>query len=157
MAEANINRLDHAYSRLEAYPQRDTSLDYRFRNWILAADDDSLNRINAYTLAADWNLDSHAVLIWLLYASQVGLFDLHWEAHCTHCNGITNIVQRLGTIGHDSSCKMCQVEVPVHSDENVEVTFTVNPSIRVTFPSLGVSIPGDAVPIGQWDATQPLP
>jgi hypothetical protein len=48
------------------------------------------------------------------------------------------------------------MEFAVHSDENVEVTFTVNPSIRVTFPSLGVSIPGDAVPIGQWDATEPI-
>ncbi len=156
MAEVNINRLDHAFERLQAYPQRDSALDNRFRDLILNADDDTLNRINAYALAAFWNTDAHSLLVWLLYSSQVGLFDLHWETHCTHCNGSSNITVRLGTIGHDSSCKMCQVDFPVHSDENVEVTFTVNRSIRATSPSLESGLPDGAIAIGQWDATRPI-
>src|SRR3954462_56050 len=135
MTIANATRLDQAFERLQAYPQRNASLDYRFRDWIETADDDALNRINAHTLATLWSVDVHAVLSWLIYASQVGLFDLNWEAHCDHCDGTATTTSRLGTLGHDSSCKMCQVDFNVHSDENVEVTFSISPAIRPTQPS----------------------
>src|SRR6476620_9720621 len=132
MTVANASRLDQAFDRVQAYPQRDFALDERFREWIQNADDDSLNRINAHTLAAEWNVSTNKVLVWLLYASQVGLFDLNWEAHCSHCDGVAILTNRVGALGHGSTCKMCQVDFGIHSDENVEVTFTVNPAIRST-------------------------
>src|SRR5450432_4810162 len=116
MSDINTNRLDYAFNRLQGYPQRDAALDSRFRDWIVSADDDMLNRINAHVLAESWNTDVRSLLAWLIYASQVGLFDLYWETHCTHCNGVSMASGRLGTIGHDSRCKMCQVSFPVNSD-----------------------------------------
>src|SRR5258706_6319110 len=156
MTAANATRLDQVFDRLQAYPQRDILLDDSFREWIVSADDDALNRINAHTLATLWNVEVHPVLVWLIYASQVGLFDLNWEAHCTHCDGLSNITGRLGTIGHESSCKMCQVDFAIHSDENVEVTFSINPAIRPTQPSLLVSMPEGVVQLGKWDTSQPI-
>src|SRR5258708_40314049 len=108
MSEVNSSRIDQAFNRLQAYPLRDASLDTRFRDWIVSAGDDNLHRINAYTLGTSWNLDPDKILGWLIYASQVGLFDLNWETHCTHCGGSSNSSTRLGALGHDSSCKMCQ-------------------------------------------------
>src|SRR5260221_10545785 len=157
MSAPNSNRIDTAFSRLEAYPLRDASLDRRFRDWIVSADDDTLNRINARALGTSWKLDPHKLLVWLTYASQVGLFDLNWETHCTHCGGSSGSSPRLGSLGHDSSCKMCQVDFEVHSDENVEVTFTSNPSIRATAPSVQVGLPAGVVPLGQWSTPQPIP
>ena len=156
MSEINAKRLDQAFDRLQAYPLRDSTLDQRFREWMLTTDDDSLLRINAYNLAAGWNVAEGAVLLWLIYASQVGIFDLHWEAHCSHCNAPTIITDHLGAIGHEAECKMCQVTGSVHSDENVEVRFTINPSIRAIQPSLQATMPPGAVAVGQWDTAQPI-
>ena len=151
MSEVNTNRLDQAFARLQAYPLRDSTLDRRFQEWICSADDDSLNRINAYALATAWNVNVQSVLLWLIYASQVGLFDLHWVTHCIHCNGTSHVTGRMGTVEHKSYCKMCQLGYSVHSDENIEVAFTVNPSIRPTQLSLQASLPPGVIAIGQWD------
>src|SRR5258708_22978523 len=107
MSEVNSSRIDQAFSRLQAFTLRDSSLDSRFRDWVVSAGDDNLNRINAYTLGAAWNLDPHKVLVWLTYASQVGLFDLNWETHCIHCGGASNSSTRLRALEHDSSCNIC--------------------------------------------------
>src|SRR5258708_11550068 len=109
MSAPNSNRIDTAFSRLEAYPLRDASLDRRFRDWIVSADDDTLNRINAYALGASWKLDPHKLFVWLTYASQVGLFDLNWETHCTHCCRSSRSSPQLGNLGDDSTCNMCHV------------------------------------------------
>ena len=156
MFEVNTNRLDQAFARIQAYPSRDASLDQRFRELILSAEDERLNRLNAYTLAAAWGVSEPPILLWLIYASRVGLFDLHWVTHCGHCNGTTGMAARMGEVGHETYCKMCESGTPIHSDENIEVAFTVNPAIRPTQESLKANMAPGAVPIGQWDGKQPI-
>src|SRR5262249_28216702 len=117
MADTNLSRLDQGFHRLQAYPQRNPSLDFRFRELIQTGDDSALSHINAYHLAENWNVDPRSVLVWLLYSSQAGLFDLNWVTRCIHCTGVSNVSGRLGLIGHQDSCMSCQQSFDVHSDQ----------------------------------------
>ncbi len=156
MADTNLSRLDQGYHRLQAYPQRDTSLDSRFRELIQGGDDSALSHINAYHLAAAWNVESQPVLVWLLYSSQAGLFDLNWVTRCPDCTGVSNVSGRLGLLGHESSCMSCQATFGVHSDQTVEVTFTVSRSIRATQTPIRALVPDYVEILGECDATQPI-
>src|SRR5258708_39339262 len=95
MADTNLSRLDQGYHRLQAYPQRDTSLDSRFRELIQGGDDSALSHINSYHLAAAWNVESHSVLVWLLYSRHAGLFDLKSVSRCPQCTGVSYARWRL--------------------------------------------------------------
>lgn len=155
-SEINHGRLEQAFERLQTYVQRDSSLDAHFRALITAEDSNALIRMNAFQLAEKWGVRPRAVLAWMLFASQVGLLDLNWETFCPHCTGMSKTTQRLGTIGHDSECKMCQVSFSIHSDENTEVTFTVNRGIRpvqLTFESF---LTYNELFLGSLDATKPI-
>jgi class 3 adenylate cyclase len=158
MADMNINlaRLDQAFDRLQAFPQRGIPWDARFRNLILTGTDDALNRINARVLSDEWGAPARGLLTWLIYASHVGLFDLNWESHCPHCTGLTHMDGHLGGIEHESHCNLCQVDFSTHADHNVEVTFSVSPSVRATQPTLAAFLPRSASALGVFDAAQPI-
>lgn len=152
----NTVRLDQAFERLNTYTEREAALDSRFRELILKGEDEQLYRINPYRLGAQWKMDAHAILLWLLYSSQVGLFDLNWESHCPHCSDVNNISARLGSIGHEGNCKMCQVDYTLHSDENIEVTFTINRAIRAVRPNIKNFLSYNEYFLGTFDATNPF-
>jgi adenylate cyclase len=156
MSTVDTTRLDQAFERLRVYDQRDTGLDSHFRELILHGKDESLNRINAYRLASSWNVTPHSVLLWLLYATQVGLFDLNWETQCPHCTGTSKVVKRLGAIGHDGECKMCQTNFAIHSDENIEVTFSITRTIRTALPNLTNYLTYNEAFLGTFDGKQPV-
>lgn len=129
-ASANQARLDEMFQRLGDYARRNPSLDRLFRTLIEAGSNTDVQRINAYRLAHKWSVAPRDVLSWMLYASDAGLFDLHWESHCPHCNGLLDTMERLGDIPNGTVCIACQVNVDNHFDQNVVVTFSVTPAIR---------------------------
>src|SRR5258708_18300306 len=105
-------------------------------------------------MVAPWNDDARSVLVWVIYCSQAGLFDLKWETRCAHCTGVSNVSNRLGLLGHESSCMSCQSTFDIHSDQTVEVTFTVNRAIRATQTPIRALIPDYVEILGECDATQ---
>lgn len=141
MSVIHFDRLEQGFATLSTYRDRETALDAKFREFILSASDDQLNRINPRQLGRLWAADERAILNWLIYASWVGIFNLNWESHCPHCTGLNSIQSRMGALEENVYCRVCDYDFSLHFDEHVEVTFDINPGIRATSPSPQVYMP----------------
>ncbi|MDH5681994.1 MAG: DUF5939 domain-containing protein, partial [Spirochaetota bacterium] len=108
----------------------DVELLERFRYYVMGEEDEELFRINAYQLADHLGVDRRDLLVLLLQSTQVGLFDLNWDVHCPHCDGVTERNKKLFDMRTLSYCSMCEMNFNVAFDESVEVTFTINKNIK---------------------------
>lgn len=88
-------------------------------------------RINPYTILQKIpSIDLHTFVAEFLYGVHIGLFDLHWNVHCAHCNMITNEQDELAALEGVSYCKMCAMEFEADFVKRVEVTFSLNKAIE---------------------------
>jgi class 3 adenylate cyclase len=87
-------------------------------------------RINPYALADDCRLPPSVIISELLYGVKTGLFDLHWDIHCPHCNMITNEFNDLADASELSFCEMCESDFEVDFLDRIEVTFSLNKQIE---------------------------
>lgn len=157
MATVHQERLEQAFLNLQNFPERKSNLDTLFRDLIQNGTDELLARVHAYPLAHQWGLDPQQVTTWLLYASHIGLFDLNWESHCPRCKGLDTVSAHVGSIRQDLSCRSCQHAFHVHFDEDIEVTFSLNGTIRALKPQYSVYIPPGAIVLGKYTTAQPIP
>lgn len=102
----------------------------RLREYFENADDLSIQRMRPYALADNWKLSRRAVLETFLYATREGILDMYWDLLCPECRGVVEDLKRLGDLGGHSHCNTCQINFDVHFDQNVEVIFRPNSSIR---------------------------
>jgi hypothetical protein len=65
-----------------------------------------------------------------------GKFNLAWEFHCTHCNGIPGFSHRFGELKSENYCAACDLGFRNTLDKNIEVTFTAHPSFRAIPPQV---------------------
>lgn len=86
-------------------------------------------RINAALLAEQLDTEPDQVLDILLCGVLHGVFNLNWDFHCPHCNGLSTFDSHLGDMSSESYCPVCQVDFRNQLDNNIEVTFTVAPEI----------------------------
>lgn len=123
------------------------------QDWINHATADQLFRINVAELSARVQVPVSDLRDIFLYAVADGLFNLSWEFHCPHCHAIPDFHHTFQESKGHGYCPLCNVEFRNTLDRNVEVTFTVHPSI--------VSIPAEFVEarkmemmtlarVGQW-------
>jgi class 3 adenylate cyclase len=99
---------------------------------IFAGADHQLSRINALAFAASERLDEESVIATFLHAARIGLFDLSWNVLCPGCGGVLDANATLKTVQSEAySCSLCAADYEPTLDEMVEVTFTVNPRVRV--------------------------
>lgn len=101
-----------------------------FRSWLSTASDRDLLRLNPFVLAGEWGQSSHLVLDLLVVASRVGLLDFSWNMVCPSCGEIQNDDRSLNGVTGRFHCVVCQADTEVSLDDNVEVSFTVNPAVR---------------------------
>ena len=94
------------------------------------ADDLSIQRMRPYALADGWKLPRRTVLETFLRATREGILDMYWDLLCPECRGVAEDHKRLGEIHAHSHCNTCQINFDVNFDQNVEVIFRPNPSIR---------------------------
>jgi class 3 adenylate cyclase len=93
--------------------------------------DRELCRVNSIDFAAKRGLDEEETIAAFLHASQLGLFELALNVLCPSCGGVLDTADTLKSINRDEySCALCAVSYEPMLDETVEVTFTVNPSVR---------------------------
>lgn len=88
-----------------------------------------LFRLNPLTLAAQLKLDEALVTDAFLAGVLEGWFDLRWDYHCPHCQGIPHFASHLGEAKASDYCMMCDVNFRNELDRNVEVTFTAAPKL----------------------------
>jgi class 3 adenylate cyclase len=93
--------------------------------------DAELNRINALDFSKKTGLDEERVIAGFLHASRLGLFDLTWNVLCPGCGGVLDAHGTLKSLRSDDyHCGLCACGYEVSVDEQVEVAFTVSPTVR---------------------------
>lgn len=108
----------------------DTGSMQRLRAFILEGDDFDLYRIQVRPLARRWNMDEFQLLSSFLKATRAGLLQMSWDVICPHCRGVRSEVKTLGEVPARGDCKACGIDFDTDSENSIEITFHVHPSVR---------------------------
>jgi adenylate cyclase len=99
-------------------------------DYIHRADHLSIQRMRPYALADGWNLPRRTVLETFLHATRAGMLDMYWNLLCPECRGVAEDHNKLSDLHGRVHCNTCQIEFNASFDQNVEVIFRPNPSVR---------------------------
>ncbi|HEX4418723.1 MAG TPA: DUF5939 domain-containing protein [Kofleriaceae bacterium] len=99
-------------------------------DWIRTGDDPDLHRIQIRERARVWGLSEQDLLRVALHSTRAGLLSLSWDTVCPHCRGVRDENPTLSALAAQSHCDACQVTFATDTQESVEVTFRVHPSVR---------------------------
>lgn len=99
-------------------------------DWIRTGDDQDVHRIQILERARAWRLPERDLLRVALHATRAGLLTMSWDTVCPHCRGVRDENASLSALAAHSSCTVCDVTFTTDTQESVEVTFHVHPSIR---------------------------
>ncbi|MCE9599585.1 MAG: adenylate/guanylate cyclase domain-containing protein [Spirochaetia bacterium] len=102
----------------------------RFIKYVTTADDLDLYRIRALALAADWGIPGSQMLKLCLYATRAGLLNISWDVICPHCRGVRQEMGTLGDVPKRGACDACEVEFENDTENSLEITFHLHPSVR---------------------------
>lgn len=102
----------------------------RLLEYLQRADDLSIQRMRPYALADHWKLPRRSVLETFLHATRAGILDMYWDLLCPECRGVTEDHKRLGDLSGQAHCNTCQINFDANFDQNVEIIFRPNSSIR---------------------------
>ena len=97
--------------------------------WLPSATGSGLFRINAATLALDLGVHKSALAEVFLAGVLEGFFDLRWEFHCPHCQGIAAFQHHLKTSRGQDTCAACNLDFRNSLDANVEITFSATAKV----------------------------
>ena len=101
----------------------------RLVEWVRTGDEQDLMRIQVRERARAWELEEDAVLSVFLHATRAGLLQLSWDVVCPHCRGAVEEMASAGMLRPQGACAVCEIDF--ETDDAVEITFHVHPSIRV--------------------------
>lgn len=94
-------------------------------------EDHELNRVNVLDFAAQHGVDEEHAISGFLHAARLGLFDLGWNVLCPGCGGVLGAHATLKALKPDDyHCALCACGYKASVDDQVEVSFTVNPRVR---------------------------
>jgi class 3 adenylate cyclase len=99
-------------------------------DYLHRADNLSVQRMRPYALADIWNLPRRTVLETFLRATRAGMLDMFWDLLCPECRGVAEDFGKLSDLTGHAHCNTCQIEFNANFDQNVEVIFRPNPSVR---------------------------
>jgi class 3 adenylate cyclase len=99
-------------------------------DWIRVGDDIDLHRIQIRERARVWKVPEEDLLRVALHATRAGLLALSWDTVCPHCRGVRDENSNLSALQAESHCDVCRIDFKTDTQESVEVTFRVHPSIR---------------------------
>lgn len=124
--------LEQKLQALARFPLLDPALIRNFGVILKGMDDWDLFRINPLRFANEHQLPPAAVLDLFVHAARVGLFDFAYHMFCPGCGGIEFSHHDLDQIEPDIfHCTNCDMDVKSNLDEQVQVTFTLNPALGV--------------------------
>ena len=106
----------------------------RLSQWLEGRPASELFRINPLQVAAELTLDPGSTVDAFLAGVLEGWFDLRWDFHCPHCQGIPHFTSHLGQAQAVGECRSCNLEFRNQLDSNVEVTFTAAPKLATFAP-----------------------
>lgn len=135
LSQSGLNRFKLLNERLFLQGEDVDILDH-LHDYLLQADDLSIQRMRPYALADGWGLSRRNVLETFLRATRAGMLDMYWELLCPECRGVAEGHQHLGDVSGSAHCNTCRIEFNATFDHNVEVIFRPNPSIRAVDTSV---------------------
>ena len=111
---------------------------HQFSEFIVTAPEKALFRANPITYATDRGLDEITGVNLFLHATHVGIFEFTWGLLCPGCRAFLNTPSSLKSLKDSKYCPLCEMDIMGVLDQNVEVAFTVSPTIRsIRFHDLG--------------------
>ncbi len=130
LAEGGESRLKAARQTLIETDELPAASVDALLDWIRTGDDIDLHRIQVRERARVWKLPEQDLLRVALHATRAGLLTLSWDTVCPHCRGVRDENETLSKLAAQSHCAACDVDFTTDTQESVEVTFRVHPSIR---------------------------
>lgn len=125
----NVELLKQKIELLKQRPNSSKGTIDKIEKWLLGSHVLQRLRINPYYIAGDLVQNVKRITSEFLHGVKAGVFDLHWDIHCPHCNMITQEFQHLAEASEISFCPMCEVEFKIDLLDRVEVTFSLNKEI----------------------------
>ena len=120
---------DHRPSLYESPPSDDLAA--RLRAFFLTAPPEEVIDFRPFGLADRWQADRIKVLKACLRAVRGGELELHWRLLCPACRGAGPSVETLDALTPDKAhCASCNIAFGPTFDQDVEVCFSVAPSLR---------------------------
>ncbi len=108
----------------------DAALLDRFEQILASASDWDLRRINPLQFAAQHSIDEHTTVDLFVHAAKVGLLDFEWGTICPMCGSVEYQHKAIHQLDPEAfHCTVCDMNVSTELDGQIEVAFTVNPSV----------------------------
>ncbi|MEG4626100.1 adenylate/guanylate cyclase domain-containing protein [Microcoleus sp. w1-18aA5] len=126
----NIELLKEKLEQLKKRPNSSKGTIDQIENWLTGSHILQRLRINPYYVAGDTVKNVKKITSEFLHGVKAGVFDLHWDIHCPHCNMITEEFKDLADTSEMSFCPMCEREFKIDLLDRVEVTFSLNKEIE---------------------------
>jgi class 3 adenylate cyclase len=103
----------------------------RLRAHLLEAPDEAVFQMRPFELADRWGADRRATLGMFLRATTAGLLTMSWTVLCPNCRLPKAAYGALPDLQAGAHCDYCNISFDAALDRQVEVRFSVAPSIRV--------------------------
>ncbi|EKS00473.1 hypothetical protein LEP1GSC125_4078 [Leptospira mayottensis 200901122] len=103
----------------------------RFMENIKVLNEWQLHRINPIRFAKRNDFEIGETLDLFLHSAKIGFLDFAYNMICPACGGVAASHTSLDQIEEKSfHCYICNIDVPATLDDQVEVSFSVNPSLK---------------------------
>jgi class 3 adenylate cyclase len=127
---ADVNRTLLATRIKTLHSRVDAKLLQRLSAHLQEAFDEKVVRMRAFELADLWEFDRLQTLKAFLHAAKAGLLDVSWDILCPNCRVVKAEFFTLSKFKNKAHCEVCRMDIGADLANNVEVRFTVNPSVR---------------------------
>ncbi len=102
----------------------------RFSAFINQEPDERLYRMSPLRYAAEAGLEEREAIDLFLHSTRAGILEFTWGVLCPACAAFLTTPGGIRSLVRKRHCALCQVPVSGRLDENVEVAFTVSPTVR---------------------------
>lgn len=105
------------------------------RDYFLQADERAVSHARPCQIAHQLNVAPRPTLETLVEATFGGDAILHWEIICPACGYRNEELDWLRRASHDYTCSACKGSFTPHLDQEVQITFSPHPMLRILGPA----------------------
>lgn len=127
MTDTTLTSRLHAITTAGSFGQ--STVD-QFARFIATAPEDELFRASPLRYASQHRIPEREAIDLFLHATHAGILDFSWGVLCPMCVSFLTTAGGLRSLRDNKRCTFCQIDVRSEMDDNIEVAFTVAPSVR---------------------------
>ncbi len=101
-----------------------------FAEFLDTAPERALFRMSPLRYAIEHNLPEAEAINLFLHATHVGILDFNWGIVCPGCGSFLTTASSLRTMHMKQFCNICRENIGAEIDNNIEVAFTISPTVR---------------------------